>query len=274
MIEELIVNSLELYSGSRVGLQKLEKKTISEISIEDIRRVLADLTALKEDVSAVNEYYKKITGSDDPYFLLMLDSGRGFNNALVEVMQACRFYDESQYEVDEKGRRHYEDLTKGHIRNAVGFMNGCETALAGFLERVRIVKALLSTNVIYEGFPLHPRIREVSESLFRSGHYSQAIFEAFKRVELMVKERSGIRDKYGQNLMVHVFAEDKPVLCLSSDKDEQAGFRFLFMGAMRGVKDPKSHNIVEQKDPRRTLEYLSLASLLAKRVDEATLATK
>jgi hypothetical protein len=55
------------------------------------------------------------------------------------------------------------------------------------------------------------------------------------------------------------------------DKDEQQGFMHIFMGAMQGIRTPKAHALIEQKDPYRTLEYLALASLLAKRADEAKL---
>jgi len=54
-----------------------------------------------------------------------------------------------------------------------------------------------------------------------------------------------------------------------SDKDEQEGFMLLFMGAIVGVRNPKAHDHVIQKDKIKTLEYLSFASLLAKRIDEA-----
>ena len=35
-----------------------------------------------------------------------------------------------------------------------------------------------------------------------------------------------------------------------------------------GIRNPKAHAEVQQKDPYRTLEYISLASLLAKRLEE------
>ena len=67
----------------------------------------------------------------------------------------------------------------------------------------------------------------------------------------------------------------KPVLCLNSlrtlsELDEQKGFRFLFQGAVIGIRNPKAHNVIVQKDQSKTLEYLSLISLLAKRTDEAS----
>jgi hypothetical protein len=46
------------------------------------------------------------------------------------------------------------------------------------------------------------------------------------------------------------------------------GLMLLFMGAMVGVRNPRAHGIVEEKDAYSTMEYLMLASMLAKRVDE------
>ena len=130
-----------------------------------------------------------------------------------------------------------------------------------------------SLDQLYDSMNFHPRIKLVTESLFKSKHYSQAIFEAFKEVCNLVKKKSGKRELDGQSLMAEVFNEDHAIIRLNplktkSDKDEQTGFRFLFMGAMTGIRNPKAHDFVEQKDPYKTLEYLGLASLLAKKVDE------
>lgn len=121
---------------------------------------------------------------------------------------------------------------------------------------------------------LHPKIREVSEKLFIDGHYAQAIFEAFKAVNIAVKEKSGIGDRDGQSLMACAFSGNPPPLALNSlqsqsDKDEQEGFKFLFMGAIAGIRNPKAHDHVKQTDPYRTLHYLVFASLLMARIDES-----
>jgi uncharacterized protein (TIGR02391 family) len=126
---------------------------------------------------------------------------------------------------------------------------------------------------LYDSIIVHPVIRKVSRKLYSDGHYSPAIFEAFKALNYMVKEKSG-ESGDGQDLMAKTFNEDKPTLRLnsmssSSDKDEQAGFRFLYMGAMRGIRNPKAHDFVGQRDPIRTLHYLALANLLATRIDES-----
>jgi uncharacterized protein (TIGR02391 family) len=52
-----------------------------------------------------------------------------------------------------------------------------------------------------------------------------------------------------------------------SEKDEQEGFMYLFMGAMQGIRNPKAHKEIVQNDPFITLEYLGFASFLLKRID-------
>jgi len=121
---------------------------------------------------------------------------------------------------------------------------------------------------------LHPLIRQVSEKLFMDGHYSQCIFEAYKALNNHVKAKSGRKDLDGKDLMAKVFSAKHPVLALNAlreqtDKDEQEGFMFLYMGAMEGIRNPKAHETLQQGDPKKTLEYLALASLLARRVDES-----
>jgi len=126
---------------------------------------------------------------------------------------------------------------------------------------------------LFNEVKLHPEVQRVSANLFRDEHYSQAIFEAFKQLEVYVKEKSGV-DESGSSLMSHVFSVENPKLKLNAlrdqtDKDEQKGYMFLFMGAMLGIRNPKGHRSIVQRDPTITLQILSLASLLFRKVDEA-----
>lgn len=121
---------------------------------------------------------------------------------------------------------------------------------------------------------IHPLVIQVSGELFANGHYSQAIFEAFKIINLQVKVKSGLSDLDGKGLMSRAFRSPNPRLRLNnlktdSDLDEQEGFMFLFMGAIVGIRNPKAHDYVIQKDKIKTVEYLSFASLLMKRLDES-----
>ena len=121
---------------------------------------------------------------------------------------------------------------------------------------------------------LHPDVVHAAGTLFNDGHFAPAIFAAFKALEFRVQEQTGI-DRTGVDLMAHVFKEQNPLIDLAvepgrSGDDERKGFRFIFMGVMAGVRNPKAHGQVEQADPQRTMEYLALASLLMRRLDDAT----
>ena len=126
---------------------------------------------------------------------------------------------------------------------------------------------------LFDACGLHRYIVEVSRSLYESGPYPQAILEAFKRVDIEVGKAAGLGSLFGKRLMKKAFKGDDPVIKLNpltsvSDQNEQAGFNDIFIGAIVGIRNPKGHDIVSQNDPYKTLEYLGLASLLLKRVDE------
>jgi uncharacterized protein (TIGR02391 family) len=118
---------------------------------------------------------------------------------------------------------------------------------------------------------LHPEVQRVSGQLMADGHGSQAIFEAFKAVNIRVKELSGLPDD-GKSLMAKAFSERDPVLRLNegksrSDADEQEGFKLILMGVMQGIRNPKAHDLIVNTDQERVTEYLALASLLMRRLD-------
>ena len=105
------------------------------------------------------------------------------------------------------------------------------------------------------------------------GHYADAIFAAFREVNCAVREISGLSDLDGTQLMNRAFSLDRPIIKLTklatrSEKDEHVGFMQLFSGASMGIRNPKAHANIRQDASYKTLEYLSLASLLLKRLDE------
>lgn len=130
------------------------------------------------------------------------------------------------------------------------------------------------TNIdVFQLMDFHTRIANSSSSLFKNGHYSPAIFEAFKVVNNAVKERSGIKSD-GKALMGEVFSETNPLIKFNdfpsdSDKNEQEGFKFLFMGAMVGIRNPRAHEALIETDPILTTKYLAFADLLLRKLDSA-----
>ena len=130
-------------------------------------------------------------------------------------------------------------------------------------------------------YNLHSRIKSVSEKLFANAHYKEAIQASLVEVINRVKEvadypkDSADRDLDGDKLMNKVFGcdgDNLPLIKLnelkdSIDKAEQRGFMNLFKGIV-GVRDKKAHLNFIEHNPYMTMEYLTLASLLMRLLDE------
>ena len=127
----------------------------------------------------------------------------------------------------------------------------------------------------FDKMNFHHTISQSSQSLYEDGHYDLAIFEAFKAVNNFVKNKSGRSDLDGKSLMSICFNTKSPILKLNdmnteSEINEQEGFMHLFMGAMHGIRNPLGHDeMYIQADSIKTLEYLSFASLLIRKAEEA-----
>jgi uncharacterized protein (TIGR02391 family) len=162
----------------------------------------------------------------------------------------------------------------------------------GFLSRVKVDKKWKYiqkhpiTSVsgqrteLFARYDLHPRIKEVAFQQFEHNDFKGAIQNALVEVIDQVKIKTGRpkdangRDLDGDNLMNHVFGCDnqRPKIKFNSlktslEKAEQRGLMNLYKGIV-GVRDRKAHLNFIQRDPLKTIEYLSLASLLMRLLDE------
>ena len=121
---------------------------------------------------------------------------------------------------------------------------------------------------------LHPEILAVSEQLFRDGHRAAAVFEAAKAVHNWVRKMTGLPGD-GAGLMGNAFKDDQPALVLAdlttqTGRDIQAGYRFLFMGSQQAIRNPHAHEQFGEMDDEEAFELLGLASLLMRKLDEAS----
>lgn len=124
---------------------------------------------------------------------------------------------------------------------------------------------------------LHPRIVEVSRQLFEDEHRAAATLQAFIAVNNRVKQITGRADLDGVDLMAQVFRPETPVLVLAdltteTGRNIQTGYHRIFMGVMAAIRNPNAHELFDRMDEDEALEQLSLASLLMRRLDEATVA--
>jgi uncharacterized protein (TIGR02391 family) len=127
----------------------------------------------------------------------------------------------------------------------------------------------------FDGLITDPDLNTTCRSLFRDGHHARAVEEAFKFLANAVKGRSGEVSRDGQDLMLHVFNLDNPVLRLSdlrrvSERDEQAGYRFMLAGAMTGIRNPRAHEHTLRDQADVALEMLVMANHLMRVVRRST----
>ena len=76
--------------------------------------------------------------------------------------------------------------------------------------------------------------------------------------------------------MMRAFQADGPgpLIWLTSlgtvaEIDEQSGFRFIFVGSVLAIRNPRAHKLGVVDSPDKCLDHLSLVSLLLRRLDEA-----
>jgi len=126
----------------------------------------------------------------------------------------------------------------------------------------------------WEGL-LHPAIRASALAQYRDGHWRDAVLNAFIAVFDLVRSRTKL-DLDGDRLATRVFSADKPLLVVAdlstdSGKDDQVGFMMVMQGVFRGIRNPKAHSLQHDLNALKSAQYLVMASLLARRVDEAQL---
>ncbi|TGE09721.1 TIGR02391 family protein [Hymenobacter fodinae] len=121
---------------------------------------------------------------------------------------------------------------------------------------------------------LHTSVQSAVGNLYSNGHYRQAILDTYIHLVDYVKRKSNRSDLDGSQLMDNVFSPRNPVLKLSEDENERQGYMLLFKGAVMAIRNPKAHSLIEQNDPQKTLEWLSFASVLFRKVDEAELVVR
>src|SRR5579871_712623 len=81
---------------------------------------------------------------------------------------------------------------------------------------------------------VHPDLPPKVRKLFDDGHYAEATYHAFKYLDKKINKLSGIA-KSGFQLMMDAFGGAAPKVQLTplksiSEKDEQAGYQFIFAG--------------------------------------------
>lgn len=123
---------------------------------------------------------------------------------------------------------------------------------------------VLESNLI----PNHPTVQQKVLPIFFQGDYDTAVFQAFKQVEIAVREAGGYEaTDYGIDLMRKAFHVDTGRLTDSSQtRTERQAKSDIFAGAIGGYKNPSSHRNVEFTT-EEAVEAIILAGHLLRIVD-------
>lgn len=116
---------------------------------------------------------------------------------------------------------------------------------------------------------LDPVLARKVRPLFIRGDYETAVFQAFKEVEIRVRNNAGLpAGAIGIDLMRKAFRPENGAL---SDRErilaEREATANLFAGAIGLFKNPSSHRDVNFDDPRETAELILFANYLIRLAD-------
>lgn len=123
---------------------------------------------------------------------------------------------------------------------------------------------------------LHPTIRQAAIKHYHNGDYRNASLDGATALFDMLRAKVGL-DLDGEALCNQAFSPNDPILIFSeldtqSGQNDQRGFMDMFKGFYRGVRNPKAHSLIHDLNAIKSAQHLVTASMLARRLDEATTA--
>jgi uncharacterized protein (TIGR02391 family) len=125
----------------------------------------------------------------------------------------------------------------------------------------------------FDSRTIHPELPPKVRELFDDGYYPEATFEAFKFLDKKVEKHSGLTES-GYKLMMTAFSETSPKIPLTplittSEKDEQQGYKFIFVGGVLAIRNPRGHEHSVVDNPDLCLDHLSFVSMLLRRLEQS-----
>jgi len=115
---------------------------------------------------------------------------------------------------------------------------------------------------------LHPELVKCCWSAFMRGEYDTAVFQAFRELEVAIREAGGFSaDDFGVALAQKAFSEKNgPLADMGAPSGERVALLQMMVGALGSYKNPHSHRRVQLSAVDAT-EMIVMASHLMKIVD-------
>ena len=118
-------------------------------------------------------------------------------------------------------------------------------------------------------------LKKIVLQLYLEGHYAQAVENAYKYVNNLVKAKSEADSSFdGSKLMEYAFSAGKPILRLNSGKtkseqDEQLGYMKIFSGVMSGIRNPRAHEFNWNDSQENAFQLIIFADHLVKKIEQS-----
>lgn len=129
---------------------------------------------------------------------------------------------------------------------------------------------------------IHPLVLKTSQKLYSEGNYAEAAINAFIEINARVKKLYQIQRPNeidipdGVDAMNKVFSDKNPIVEIcdcstETGKNIHNGTRFMLVGAMQALRNPKSHSNDERATVTKeeAMRRLMFASLLMYKIDDA-----
>lgn len=150
------------------------------------------------------------------------------------------------------------------------------------LERDTELRENLSDNAPHlDASQMHPWVWEGARSLWQSGHYREAVQAAARQVNAEVQNKLGRRDASEVALLQSAYSQDEPkpgqprLRHLPDDDGGRTalsvrrGVVALAEGCYAALRNPSSHDVLDELPEVEALEQLAAFSLLARFVDRS-----
>lgn len=138
--------------------------------------------------------------------------------------------------------------------------------------------------MLFDVYPLHPRVREIAKHDFKNKSYTNAVDQAAKVLNELIQDKTEVFDKSEAELVQSTM---KPISQLDrlkikfneylreeSGKNEQAGLALITEGIFKAFRNPKGHkpkdHPIVQVDAYEAMNQLITISYIMNRIEKAT----
>jgi uncharacterized protein (TIGR02391 family) len=215
------------------------------------------------------------------FYTYVLETGSYFslidfyNNLIRNALEISEKLNSSisYIEIEREGRPDFNSFLKTNALFNLNLMESECYKLKTFLNEY--IKFDDELTYIFENY-FHNQIKKHALDAFQRSEYLNAIRNVFVEINSQLKEKYKIKtgeEEDGYKLMVRALDKDNPNALLlnnletETDRNIQEGYKWLFVGCIRAIRNPVSHENISLTK-KEAFHLLTLASQLFYKMDE------